>query len=148
MLEIYIDSCMSRSALIIAGLFALTYPQWLPLIRRNEAKQEQIAKKQRGVESGEFDSLITRLEALGDQLAAEAKTGQPPSIELGRAVIQTMRDLQALKIRHPNWHGLSIWPILAWLPYVDSLLPALRRRNIREARDVINHVDMADGLKP
>ena len=64
---------------------------------------------------------------LGDQLAAEAKTGQPPSLELTRAVSQAMSDLQAFKISHPNWHNLSVWPILAWLPYVDKLLPALRR---------------------
>ena len=58
----------------------------------------------------------------GDQLAAEAKTGQPPSLELTRAVSQAMSDLQAFKIPHPNWHNLSVWPILAWLPYVDKLV--------------------------
>ena len=62
---------------------------------------------------------------LGDQRAAEAKTGQPPSLDRTRAVSQAMRDRQAFKIPHPNWHTLSVWPILAWLPYVDTLLPAL-----------------------
>ena len=64
---------------------------------------------------------------LGDQLAAEAKTGHPPSLDLTRAVSQAMSARQAFKIPHPNWHNLSVWPILAWLPYVDTLLPALRR---------------------
>ena len=119
--------------------------------RSSAAKPEQIAQdpEPRGVESaGEFDHLITRLETLVDRLAAEAKTGQPPSLELTRAVSQAMSDLQAFKIPHPNWHNLSVWPILAWLPYVDKLLPALQRQNLREARDAINHVDMVDGLKP
>ena len=57
---------------------------------------------------------------LGDQRAAEAKTGQPPSLDLTRAVSQAMSDRQAFKIPHPNWHTLSVWPILAWLPYVDT----------------------------
>ena len=69
-------------------------------------------------------------------------------MELSRAVIQIVSDLRALDIPHPNWHGLSIWPILAWLPYVDKLLPALRRRNLREARNAVRHVDMAEGLRP
>ena len=135
MLDPYIDSPLIHLVLILGGLALLTYPQWLPWIRGANS-------------AGKFDSLISRLEALGDQLAAEAKTGQPPSMELTRAVSQAMSDLQAFKIQHPNWHSLSVWPILAWLPYVDKLLPALRRQNLREACDAINHVDMAGGLKP
>ena len=137
MLEPYIDSYLTRVALIIIGLFALSYPQWLPLIRRNMFYR-----------TGELDSLITRLKALGDQLEYELNTGGTASTSLSRAVMQAATDLDALKIPHPNWHNLSVWPILAWLPYVDKLLPALRRQNLLEARDAINHVDMADGLKP
>ena len=75
----------------------------------------------------------------GDQLAAEAKTGQQPSLELTRAVSQAMSDLQAFKIPHPNWHNLSVWPILAWLPYVDMLSTnssdlALSSTSVRLAR--------------
>ena len=71
---------------------------------------------------------------LGDQRAAEAKTGHPPSLDRTRAVSQAMSDRQAFKIPHPNWHTLSVWPILAWLPYVDTLLPALRAPSTQPVR--------------
>ena len=64
---------------------------------------------------------------LGDQRAAEAKTGHPPSLDRTRAVSQAMSARHAFTIPHPHWHTLSVWPILAWLPYVDTLVPALRR---------------------
>ena len=64
---------------------------------------------------------------LGDQRAAEAKTGHPPSLDRTRAVSHAMSARHAFKIPHPNWHTLSVWPILAWLPYVDTLVPALQR---------------------
>ena len=53
----------------------------------------------------------------------------PPSpVHAGDGLVgQEARARQAFKIPHPNWHTLSVWPILAWLPYVDTLLPALRR---------------------
>ena len=133
-LEAFNDSYLLRAALVILGLSALTYPQWLSFIP--------------GVAPGKFDNLAASLEALEDQLVAEAKAGRPPSLELSVEISHAMSDLQALKIPHPNWHGLNEMPILAWLPYVNKVLPALRRQNLREARDAINHVDMAVGLKP
>ena len=137
MLEPYIDSPLIHIMLIIGGLALLTHPQWLPLFyTRRSATDKQVA------------SLIAQLEDLGELLAEAAETNEPPNLELSTAIIQATSDLGALQIPHPNWHSLSVWPILAWLPYVNKLLPSLRRRNIREARDVINHVDMADGLKP
>ena len=64
---------------------------------------------------------------LGDQRAAEAKTGHPPSLDRTRAVSHAMSARHAFTIPHPHWHTLSVWPILAWLPYVDTLVPACRR---------------------
>ena len=62
--------------------------------------------------------------------------------------MQVSSDLDALEIPHPNWHGLNEMPILAWMGYADKLLPALRRRNLREARNAVNLVGMAQGLEP
>ena len=91
---------------------------------------------------------VASLEALGALLEQEIKTGRPPSVKLSRAIAQVAADLDAIQIPHPNWHNLDVMPILAWIGYVDKLLPALRRRNLREARTVIDHIDMARGLKP
>ena len=136
MLDLYINSWEIRTGFIVLGLLALTYPQWFPLFyTRRSAIDKQVA------------SLIAQLEELGELLAEAAETNEPPNLELSTAIIQAASDLDAL-LPHPNWHSLSIWPVLAWLPHVNKVLPALRRRNLREARDAINHVDMAGGLKP
>ena len=63
--------------------------------------------------------LVVRLEALGDLLMVEFRSSRPPDPELSRAVRQAARDLDSLKIPHPNWHNLSVTPVLAWLPYVE-----------------------------
>lgn len=76
------------------------------------------------------------------------KGGRPPSIKLSRTIYQVTRDLQALDIPHPNFHNLDVMPFLAWLPFVDGLLPALRRNDMGDARSELGHVDMAVGLKP
>ena len=88
------------------------------------------------------------MEQLGDLLEDEMKADKPPTMKLSRIIVQMSTDLDAHRIPHPNWHGLDTIPILAWMGYVDKLLPALSCRNLREARDAINHVDMARGLKP
>lgn len=102
----------------------------------------------KGINASRLAPLITRLEALGDLFEDEMKGGKPPSTRLARRTIQVARDLQALGIPHPNFHSLSVWPILAWLPFVDTLLPALRRNDMKAARDAVNRIDMAVGLRP
>ena len=95
-----------------------------------------------------IEMLLSRAEQLGDHLEDEMKADKPPSMKLSRTIAQMSADLDAHQIPHPNWHSLDRMPILAWMGYVDRLLPTLRRRNLSEARDAINHVDMARGLKP
>ena len=124
----------------------LLYVDWH--LHHREAKPLSVIPRQELPTNGNhIRELIDRLEVLGDLLESELGDA-PPSYKISRAVMQVSSDLDALDIPHPNWHGLSEMPILAWLGYVDKLPPALRRRNLSEARDAINHVDMARGLKP
>lgn len=102
----------------------------------------------RGRNATRLAPLITRLEALGDLFEDEMEGGEPPSTRLARRTVQVARDLQDLGIPHPNFHNLSVWPILAWLPFVDTLLPALRRNDMKAARDAVNRIDMPVGLRP